>query len=469
MLTAIKQAIGHALLFPPRPKAPASLSAYVAAAIWLCVTVVWIGFEWLTYDEPVVFDGYGLLVGAGSSFLVLFALLILMDWSSAYVPDFLRTPRYEQRRLASVFGMWFLATLGVDALLMLLQSVPVAMRYFPEVKSVLPFLRRYGPWLWYGIWVYWALVSARVLVTYTHKVWLGLSAAVILVAMQIYIAYNYNTSAWQIDYRAQAEAEAEEEPAPRLTLTQEVFEKQVDVFSDAVWSVPDGVAGTPEVFAIVYAPHANDGKVFLNENRAVSEVLAQRYDAQARTIQLVNHATVTDTVAWATPTNLRRSIAAVAKKMNPNEDVLMLYATSHGGRDATLSSSHWPLQVSDLTAAELAQMLDDYGVRYRVIMISACYSGSWIDALANDNTLLMTAADATHTSYGCGKRSEMTFFGRALFDEQLRKPQTLEEAFHAAKPIIKEREEKAGKDDGFSNPQMRVGKNIRPVLEQIEP
>ena len=69
----------------------------------------------------------------------------------------------------------------------------------------------------------------------------------------------------------------------------------------------------------------------------------------------------------------------------------------------------------------------------------------------------MTAADAQHTSYGCGKRSKLTFFGRALFDEQLRTTHSFEQAFAAAVPVIRQREIEAGKDDGFSNPQISVG------------
>jgi hypothetical protein len=80
----------------------------------------------------------------------------------------------------------------------------------------------------------------------------------------------------------------------------------------------------------------------------------------------------------------------------------------------------------------------------------------------------MTAADAQHTSFGCGRRSELTFFGRAVFDEQLRNTRSFEQAFAAAVPVIRQREDEAGKDDGFSNPQISVGEKIRPVLRELE-
>jgi hypothetical protein len=64
--------------------------------------------------------------------------------------------------------------------------------------------------------------------------------------------------------------------------------------------------------------------------------------------------------------------------------------------------------------------------------------------------------------------SELTYFGRAMFDEQLRKTRSFEEAFANAVPLIKQREIVAGKDDGFSNPQISVGPGIRPLLKSLE-
>jgi hypothetical protein len=81
----------------------------------------------------------------------------------------------------------------------------------------------------------------------------------------------------------------------------------------------------------------------------------------------------------------------------------------------------------------------------------------------------MTASDADHTSYGCGRKSPLTFFGRAMYDEQIRS-QTLsfEKAHAAARLIIDKREKEAGKDDGYSNPQIKVGGRIRAYLDKLQ-
>jgi hypothetical protein len=170
---------------------------------------------------------------------------------------------------------------------------------------------------------------------------------------------------------------------------------------------------------------------------------------------------------WATPQNLGRAIAAIGARMNREEDLLVVYMTSHGASDHRLAARHWPLEVPPVAPEQLRALLDAAGIRHRVIAISACYSGGWVEPLADDDTLVMTAADATHTSYGCGSRSELTFFGRAVFDEQLRHTRSFTQAFEQAVPVIARREEEAGKSDGFSNPQIRVGARIAPMLQAL--
>jgi hypothetical protein len=112
-------------------------------------------------------------------------------------------------------------------------------------------------------------------------------------------------------------------------------------------------------------------------------------------------------------------------------------------------------------------MLDDANIPLRVISVSACYSGSWIEPLRTQGTLIMTASDADHTSYGCGAKSDLTFFTRAVFSEQLTQhTRSFEAALNAARPIIEAREKEAGKKDGFSNPQLFVGDVARLRLER---
>jgi len=191
-------------------------------------------------------------------------------------------------------------------------------------------------------------------------------------------------------------------------------------------------------------------------------------DAVGRTLQLVSRRDQTPRGAWATPLNLKHAIVRVAALINRDEDVLFIHLTSHGARNGELASTMWPLEVDALTPQQLKGLLDDAGIRHRMISISASYSGSWITPLTGDDTLVMTAADADHTSYGCGPQSDLTFFGRAMIGEQLRRTLSFEDAHAAARTVIEQREKDAKKSDGFSNPQIAVGTKIRETLARLK-
>lgn len=255
------------------------------------------------------------------------------------------------------------------------------------------------------------------------------------------------------------------EPA-RVHLSQTVFEAQQALWQRQVQALAGQTDGVVDVYGLVFAPYAGE-EVFRNESAMVKQVLEQRFAAQGRVLRLLNHAETAQTDVWATPQNLERAVAALGARMNRDEDLLVVYLTSHGASDHQLAARHWPLEVPPIAPEQLRAVLDAAGIRHRVIAVSACYSGGWVEPLANDDTLVMTAADATHTSYGCGSRSELTFFGRAVFDEQLRRTRSFTEAFETAVPLIAQREVEAGKSDGFSNPQIRVGARIGPMLQML--
>jgi hypothetical protein len=253
-----------------------------------------------------------------------------------------------------------------------------------------------------------------------------------------------------------------------LVLTQEVMEAQPQLLARRLKDIRPQRPGIIDLYSISFAPYA-DEDVFRRESEMVSKVMEQRFDAAGRTIQLVNHAETIEQWPWATPMNLRRTIRKMASVMDRDEDILFLHLTSHGARDGELSADFWPMAVAAVRPADLKLWLDEAGIKYRILSISACFAGSWITPLSDQNTLVMTASDAEHTSYGCGRKSDLTYFGRAMYDEQLRKSTLSFEAAHAAaRKMIKVREEEAGKDDGYSNPQIKAGEGIKKRLNRLE-
>jgi Peptidase C13 family len=316
--------------------------------------------------------------------------------------------------------------------------------------------------------LYWITLAWGCIASLRVYHWLGMPVrrAFLLcfasLGMPVIVQSYWYATAWQTAYDDSASSQ------PRFVLNQEQFEKQAALLTQQTSSLAAQISGKRDVYAVMYAPYASEN-VFMNEAKMVQEVLENRFGSTARIITLINHPATTSTHAWATPANLQRSLQAIGKLADPEEDVVMVYATSHGASNFKLASSHWPLQIEDLSPAKLADMLNQASIKNRILAISACYSGGWIEPLKSDHSLVMTAADANNTSFGCGKLSELTYFGRAVFDENLRNTtRSFEEAFKSAVPVIKQREDQGGKTDGFSNPQIHVGSAIRPILAELE-
>ncbi len=270
-----------------------------------------------------------------------------------------------------------------------------------------------------------------------------------------------------VTYWYPAPAEADAVGPPELHLSQQVFEAQQQLLARQLDAVAPARPGAVDLYAITFAPYA-DQDVFMRESQVVADTMDSRFGARGRTLQLVNNLTTLDRFAWATPLNLKRSIDRVAQRMDRDKDILFIHLTSHGGSNGHLAAEFFPLTVDQLTPRMLRTWLDEAGVKNRVISISACFSGSWVAPLAGADTLVMTAADADHTSYGCGSKSTLTFFGQAMYAEQLRHTWSFEDAHAASRTLIDQREKEAGKSDGYSNPQISVGARIRGPLKALE-
>ena len=134
----------------------------------------------------------------------------------------------------------------------------------------------------------------------------------------------------------------------------------------------------------------------------------------------------------------------------------MLYLVSHGSADHKLAADQWPLSLVELTPLGVKQLLDDAGIKWRIIVVSSCYAGGYIKPLQDEHTLVVTAAQSDRISFGCGDRSDATFFGEAFFQQGMAKSDSIDAAFEVAKVRVDERERSAGYSPP-SNPQIYVG------------
>nr|WP_246505238.1 C13 family peptidase [Coralloluteibacterium stylophorae] len=148
--------------------------------------------------------------------------------------------------------------------------------------------------------------------------------------------------------------------------------------------------------------------------------------------------------------------------MDVDEDILLLFATSHGSADHRLYVDLPPLPLAQVSPRMLREALDEAGIRWRVVVVSACFSGGFVDALAAPRTLVITAARADRSSFGCGAEADITWFGDAFLVHGLNRTSSLPEAFRIAREQVAAWEAREGETP--SEPQYVAGRRIEAHL-----
>ncbi|MGO2212678.1 C13 family peptidase [Psychrobacter alimentarius] len=247
-------------------------------------------------------------------------------------------------------------------------------------------------------------------------------------------------------------------------LEETAFYEQPRLLQQALNSIDAGVLGRTDWYFMGVAGFSEQD-VFRSEINKVRELFDVRFGTSGHSLALVNN-----TYSWldepiATKTSILRGLKKIGQQMNADEDVLFLTLSSHGNQDI-IQLANPPLVMENLDAAWLREALDDSGIRWRVIVVSACYSGSFIDELASPTTVVITASAADRPSFGCTNTAEMTYFGQAFFAESLRSNTSFEAAFKDARVRVHEREELMGFEP--SEPQMAVGSLMETALPAFE-
>lgn len=223
----------------------------------------------------------------------------------------------------------------------------------------------------------------------------------------------------------------------------------------------------PNAFFVGFAG-VGEEKEFAGEIGLAGRVLAERYRAGDRRLALINDRRDLERGPLASVSGLKYALRGLAARMQLDRDVLFLSISSHGGRDATIAVSNADLPLDDLTDEELADALNDSGIKWRVIIISACYAGAFIDSLRDPGTIVIAAAAADRTSFGCSNDRDLTYFGEAFYRDSLPTAVSLRAAFDAAKAAIAVRERREGVT--ASLPQAYFGADLEAKLKaDLEP
>jgi hypothetical protein len=247
-------------------------------------------------------------------------------------------------------------------------------------------------------------------------------------------------------------------------MEERLFHMQGELIERELHAIEQGRPGLPELYFVGFAPDASQD-VFLNELRFAKRLFDERFRTAGHSIALASSHSALDQVPIASVTNLARALRRVGQAMNAEEDVLFLFITAHGDREHRLSASQPPLELASLTPTALARMLQDSGIKWRVIVVSACYAGGFIEPLRDDNSIVITAAAADRTSFGCEAGRDFTYFGEAYFRDALALTRSFTGAFDAARDIVAKKEA-AGKLEP-SLPQMWAGPALAARLKDL--
>lgn len=319
-----------------------------------------------------------------------------------------------------------------------------------------------GEQLWYTFLLWWIAALAFALAQLVRAAWIARLRA-IGYALVILVAPAYWLPAgvlWSLPYE-----ETQSASASGGLVSETAFYAQQDLLNEALEGLAAERPGVEDVYVLTAALYASED-VFMKEVDVIAELLERRFDAAGRTIKLVNNRATLNETPIASLTSVRRALAAIGSRMNAAEDVLVLYLTSHGSVKHQLSVDLWPLELDAIDPHALRAALDDSGIRWRIVIVSACYSGGYVEPLKDERTLIITAAAANRQSFGCGVESDFTYLAKALFDEELRRTHSFEAAFARAKESIAAREKAKGYVP--SEPQMHVGGAIRAKLDALE-
>lgn len=219
---------------------------------------------------------------------------------------------------------------------------------------------------------------------------------------------------------------------------------------------------------------AGDGsqEVFRREVEFVRSRFDREFGTKGRSLALINSRSTVETAPMATMTSIREALKGIARYMDKEQDILFLFLTSHGSKEHEFSLDQNGMDLRSLPAKELGTILKETGIRWKVVLVSACYSGGFIDPVKDDHTLIITAARHDRTSFGCADDNDFTYFGRAFFKESLMSGASFQDAFLKARTLVEKWEaediEAEGSDvkEAHSLPQMHNPAPIKSYLQR---
>ena len=391
-------------------------------------------FSWLSAGEIGDFNPQGLVSYALWPFIALIVGIFLSQ-------------RVNNPRLMLVPALLWLV---LDTHIALLQSF---IQYLGMVDVLPYFFYDYLPNVFMVLFVWQSL--AVVWVFSRELKWPWWERALIV------LATLFTLVVWQMSVTSQPIWKVEETPP---TFAEDAFYAQSRLLNKALESVQYGEFAQSHWYFLGVAG-ASYQDVFRSEVERIKEQFDTRFGTLGRSMMLVNNPATRTEIPIASKHSIEMALRRMGQQMNRESDVLFLYMTSHGLPNQ-FEMENAPLDLTQVDPKWLREALDASGIRWRVIVISSCFSGSFVPALQNDNTLIITASAADRQSFGCTNEADYTYFGRAFFDQAMREQNSIETAFSQAQKTVSQWETAQGFEP--SEPQWSMGKNMELMLPQLE-
>jgi hypothetical protein len=323
-----------------------------------------------------------------------------------------------------------------------------------------------GLWIAHSISIYVLAILCRALYLTTERRKLATALGLLLIVVATSIPEAHFREDGKFWYATENDEDKETDPYAeyRALDAEKLMYRQPEILQRELGQLRPQRKNTSDLFFVGFASYASQN-VFSKEVAYAKQLFDERFDTAGHSINLVNHLRTIDSAPLATATNLALTLKHIGKLMDPEEDVLFLYLTSHGSQNRGLSVLFWPLALNDITPEKLNAMLDEANIKWRVVVVSACYSGNFVKRLQGPGTLVASAAADDRTSFGCGNEFDFTYFGEAIFKDQLRQHYSLVTALKEAQTAIGQREVKEKLTPSL--PQLSVGDKIAVKLQGL--
>jgi hypothetical protein len=252
-------------------------------------------------------------------------------------------------------------------------------------------------------------------------------------------------------------------PPPRMVDSAAVELAQPALLEAQFSELAPRLSGQTNIYALGLAGWS-DQSVFVKELDGGLASLAKDLPIEGHVVRLINNPDTVETAPIASRQNFAAAIHAIARVMDRDKDVLLLFMTSHGSPDGVALRLSGELY-SELSPDDVSAIFAREGIKNRIVIVSACFAGVFLKPLADDTSIVLTAADEEHTSFGCADDRDWTYFGDAFFNQSLTPGENLEQAFDQAKTLIGQWETRDGLTP--SNPQGYFGRDLSDKLAAI--